>query len=92
MTDLNERGITINRALAWILLVSVTGLIWWGGGSLASLQGAADRLTLALTETREMIEPNAPVPPSWKPAFARWKPVPQGRTRALMRCPFPSTN
>ena len=55
MTDLNERGITINRALAWIMLVSVTGLIWWAGGSLASLQGAAARLTLALTETREMI-------------------------------------
>ena len=55
MTDLNERGITINKALAWTMLVSVTGLIWWGGGTLASLQGAADRLTLALTETREMI-------------------------------------
>ena len=47
--------ITINKALAWTMLVSVAGLIWWGGGTLASLQGAADRLTLALTETREMI-------------------------------------
>ena len=51
----NDRGITINKALAWTMLVSVTGLIWWGGGTLASLQGAADRLTLALAETREMI-------------------------------------
>ena len=24
----NERGITINKALAWTMLVSVTGLIW----------------------------------------------------------------
>ena len=55
MIDNNERGITINKALAWTMLVSVTGLIWWGGGTLASLQGAADRLTSALTETREMI-------------------------------------
>ena len=55
MTDLSERGITINKALAWTMLVSATGLIWWGGGTLASLQGAADRRTLALTETREMI-------------------------------------
>ena len=55
MMENNERGITINRALAWTMLVSVTGLIWWGGGTLASLQGAADRLTSALTETREMI-------------------------------------
>ena len=55
MIENNERGITINKALAWTMLVSVTGLIWWGGGTLASLQGAADRLTSALTETREMI-------------------------------------
>ena len=55
MFEHSERGITINKALAWTMLVSVTGLIWWGGGTLASLQGAADRLTSALTETREMI-------------------------------------
>ena len=55
MLEQNERGITINKALAWTMLVSVAGLIWWGGGTLASLQSAADRLTVALTETREMI-------------------------------------
>ena len=55
MIETSDRGITINKALAWTMLVSVAGLIWWGGGTLASLQGAADRLTLALTETREMI-------------------------------------
>jgi hypothetical protein len=55
MIENSERGITINKALAWTMLVSVTGLIWWGGGTLASLQRAADRLTSALTETREMI-------------------------------------
>ena len=55
MIENNERGITINKALAWTMLVSATGLIWWGGGTLASLQGAADRLTSALTESREMI-------------------------------------
>ena len=55
MFEHNECGITINKALAWTMLVSVTGLIWWGGGTLASLQGAAEHLTSALTETREMI-------------------------------------
>ena len=55
MIEHNERGIMINKALAWTMLVSVTGVIWWGGGTLASLQAAADRLTSALTETREMI-------------------------------------
>ena len=34
MIEQNERGITINRALAWTMLVSVIGLIWWGGGTL----------------------------------------------------------
>jgi uncharacterized coiled-coil protein SlyX len=55
MIENSERGITINKALGWTMLVSATGLIWWGGGTLASLQGAADRLTAALTETRAMI-------------------------------------
>ena len=55
MIETSDRGITINKALAWTMLVSVAGLIWWGGGTLASLQGAADRLIMALTETREMI-------------------------------------
>ena len=55
MADTTDRGITINRTLAWTMLVSLTGLIWWGGGTLASLQGAAERLTAALMETREMI-------------------------------------
>ena len=55
MIETNDRGITINKALDSTMRVSVTGLIWWGGGTLASLQGAADRLTLALTKAREMI-------------------------------------
>ena len=55
MFEHNDRGITINKALAWTMLVSVTGLVWWVGGTLASLQGAADRQTSALMETREMI-------------------------------------
>ena len=55
MIEHSERGITINTALAWSMLVSVIGLIWWGGGTLASMQGAADRLTATLSETREMI-------------------------------------
>lgn len=32
------------------MLVSVTGLIWWGGGTLASLQCAADRLASVTEE------------------------------------------
>jgi len=55
MFEHTERGLMINKALAWTMLVSVAGLIWWGGGTLASLQSAADRLTTALMETREMI-------------------------------------
>lgn len=32
MTDSTDRGITINKALAWTMLVTVAGLLWWGGG------------------------------------------------------------
>ena len=32
MIEQSERGITINKALAWTMLVSVTGLIWWVAG------------------------------------------------------------
>lgn len=55
MTENSERGITISTALAWAMLVSVIGLIWWGGSTLASMQGAADRLNAAQSESREMI-------------------------------------
>ena len=55
MIENNKRGITSNKSLARKMLVSVAGLIWWGGGTHASLQRAADRLISALTETREMI-------------------------------------
>lgn len=34
MSETTERGITINKTLAWTILVSVIGLIWWGGGTL----------------------------------------------------------
>lgn len=52
MAELADRGITINRTLAWTMLVSVAALIWWGGGTLASLQGAAERLTAARRDVR----------------------------------------
>ena len=54
MIENNERGITIKKALAWTMLVSVAGLIWWRSETLASLQSLADWLTSALTETRGM--------------------------------------
>ncbi len=55
MTESSERGVTINTGVAWTMLVSVVGLIWWGGSTLASMQGAADRVNIALSENREMI-------------------------------------
>ena len=52
MIENSERGITINKALAWTMLVSVAGLIWWGGGTLATLQSAAERASSAQLEAR----------------------------------------
>ena len=86
MIENNERGITINKALAWTMLVSVAGLIWRGGGTLASLQGAADRLTSGLTETRKMIMAERASSAQLEAVSGIWKTTQLGRMFALTRC------
>ena len=92
MIENTERGITINKALAWTMLVSVAGLIWWGGGTLASLQSAADRLTVALTETREMIMAERASSAQLEARVGFWKTAQPGRTCALTHCRCRSTS
>ena len=83
MIENNKRGITINKALARTMLVSVAGLTWWGGGTWASLQSAADRLTSALTETREMIVAERASSRSWRLGCGFWKTARPGKMCAL---------
>ena len=55
MIENNQSGMTINRVLVRTMLVSVAGLIWSGGGTLALLLSPAGRLTSGPNENRERI-------------------------------------
>ncbi|MGC4008860.1 MAG: hypothetical protein QM805_07715 [Pseudomonas sp.] len=55
MIENSDRGFTINKSLGWTILVSLIGLVWWGGTTLTSLQAATMALTAALQDTRAVI-------------------------------------
>lgn len=55
MIENSDRGITLNKSLAWTMLVSLAALIWWGGTTLANLQSATVMLTAALGENKVAI-------------------------------------
>lgn len=48
----SERGITLNKSLAWTMLVALVGLVWYGGTTVARLQHALDSQIAALAELR----------------------------------------
>jgi hypothetical protein len=35
----SDRGITLNKSLAWTILVALVSLVWWGGATITNLQG-----------------------------------------------------
>lgn len=49
MIENSDRGITLAKPLAWTILVTVVGAVWFGGGTIASIgastQGVIDKLT-----------------------------------------------
>lgn len=53
MIETGDRGITLNKQLAWTMLVALVALVWYGGQTVAKLQGATDNLAVALTEQRQ---------------------------------------
>ena len=55
MIENSDRGITLNKSLAWTMLSALVFLIWWGGGTLANLQSATVNLTSTLTENKAAI-------------------------------------
>lgn len=44
MIENSDRGITINKPLAWSILVAIVAAVWFGGTTVASLQTSAERL------------------------------------------------
>lgn len=55
MIENSDRGLTINKQLGWTILVSLVGLVWWGGTTLTQLQSATTALTAALGEARAVM-------------------------------------
>lgn len=53
MIENSDRGITLNKPLAWTIFSSLALLIWWGGTTLTSLQTAIATLTVAISESRD---------------------------------------
>lgn len=48
----SERGITLNKSLAWTMLAALVALVWYGGTTVARLQHATDAQTMTLSELR----------------------------------------
>lgn len=53
MIQSDERGITLNKPLAYTMLAALCSLVWYGGTTVASLEGATEALATAIKETRE---------------------------------------
>lgn len=54
MIENSERGITLNKTLAWGMLLSLISLVWFGGTTVANLKSSTDNLATAITETRDI--------------------------------------
>ena len=52
MIENSERGITINKTLAWTMLVGLATLFFWGGTTVAGLQSATSQLNAAVAELK----------------------------------------
>lgn len=55
MIENSDRGITLNKSLAWTMLSALAVLVWYGGSTIARLQSATETLTMALNRTEATI-------------------------------------
>ena len=49
MIENSDRGITLAKPLAWTMLASIVGVVWYGGTTVASLSLSTQAVTSALT-------------------------------------------
>lgn len=47
MIENSDRGITLNKSLAWTIFSSLVVLVWWGGATLSRTQNTLDALAAA---------------------------------------------
>ena len=46
----SDRGITLNRSLAWTMLIAILSGAFWAGQTITALQGMSDRNAKAISE------------------------------------------
>lgn len=52
MIENSDRGITLNKGLAWTILMALVSGVWWGGATITRLQSDVQSLTAAVSERR----------------------------------------
>lgn len=52
MIESSDRGITLNKGLAWTILMALVSGVWWGGATITRLQSDVQGLTAAISERR----------------------------------------
>lgn len=52
MIENSDRGITLNKGLAWTILMALVSSVWWGGATITRLQSDVQGLTSAISERR----------------------------------------
>lgn len=55
MIENSDRGITLAKPLAWTMLVSVVGAVWYGGSTVASLSHSTQSMVQAVSAQQTAI-------------------------------------
>lgn len=50
MIENSDRGITLNKPLAWTMAVAIVSCVWFGGVTIQRLQSTAEHLASAVSE------------------------------------------
>ena len=53
MIENSDRGVTLNKGLAWSILTALVASVWWGGATITALQSDVQALVRAVGERRE---------------------------------------
>lgn len=53
MIENSDRGVTLNKGLAWSILTALVAAVWWGGATITRLQVDVQALVTAVGERRQ---------------------------------------